>query len=63
MNLAELYAQTPAAKHPEIVVTGDRLFYQGGEYVIDGNEELKLIRSQEKLEQDLALIKSKLDIS
>lgn len=34
MNINELYAKTPVEKHHEIVVSGDRLYFDGEEYVI-----------------------------
>ena len=62
MNLVELYNQTPVERHSEIVVSGDRLFFDGEEYVIDAEGELKLVRSQKGLEQQVARITTKLDI-
>lgn len=63
MNIIELYAKTPVERHHEIVVSGDRLFFDGEEYVIGGEEELRLVRSNKRLEQHLAQIESKLSIS
>ena len=63
MNIMELYAKTPVERHHEIVVSGDRLFLDGEEYVIGGEEELRLVRSNKGLEQHLAQIESKLGIS
>ncbi len=37
-------------RHHEIVVSGDRLFFENEEYVINAEGELKLIRSQKELE-------------
>jgi hypothetical protein len=62
MNIVELYKQTPVARHQEITVSGDRLFFDGEEYVIDGSGELKLVRSVKGLEQALTQIQTKLDI-
>jgi hypothetical protein len=62
MDIAELYARTPVERHSEIVISGDRLFFDGEEYVIQGDGKLTLIRSQKGLEQGLAQIKTKLEI-
>lgn len=64
MNIAELYAKTPVDRHQEIVVSGNRLFFNGEEYVIGGeNDELRLVRSTKELEQRLAQITAKLGIT
>ncbi len=63
MNLVEFYKQIPRERHQEIVVSGDRLFFDGEEYLIAGEEqELKLIYSNKGLEQRLAQIGTKLGI-
>jgi len=62
MNLKELYDLIPAARHPEIVVSGDRLFFDGEEYIIGGDGELKLVHSYKGLEQAVARIETKLGI-
>lgn len=49
MNLVELYQQTPVEKHPEIVVAGDRLFFDGEEYLVLADGDLKLVRSEKEL--------------
>ena len=48
MNLVELYEQVPAERHPEIVV-GDRLFFDGEEYVVLADGDLKLVRSEKEM--------------
>ena len=53
MNLKELYYLTPVARHPEIVVSGERVFFNGEEYLIGGDSELKLVRSQKDLEEKM----------
>lgn len=60
MNLIELYEQTPVERHSEIIVSGDRLFFDDEEYFIQPDGELKLIRSNKSLEEGLAEIKGKL---
>lgn len=45
-ELVELYQQTPAERHSEIIVSGDRLFFDGEEYVVCSNGEVNLVRSQ-----------------
>ena len=60
MNLIEFYKQTPVARHPEIIVSGDRVFFDGEEYVLQPDRELKLIRSEKELKQKLAAIEAKL---
>lgn len=62
MNIVELYEQTPVERHSEIVISGDRLFLDGDEYIIEANEELKLIRSNKQLDQKLAQIATKLGV-
>lgn len=62
MNLEQLYAQTPVARHPEIIVSGDRVFFDGEEYLLVPNGELRLVRSQKALEQRLTTIAAKLGI-
>ena len=62
MNIVELYKQTPLARHHEITVSGDRLFFDGEEYIIVADGELKLVRSVKGLEQALTKIQTKLDI-
>ena len=62
MNIVELYKQTPVERHHEIVVSGDRVSFDGEEYVINAEKELRLIRSQKGLEQQLAQIATKLGI-
>jgi hypothetical protein len=60
--MVEFYKQTSVERHGEIVVSGDRLFFENEEYVIDSEEELRLVRSSKKLEQRLVEIEMKLDI-
>lgn len=62
MTITELYAKTPADRHQEIVVSGNRLFFDEEEYVIDGDGELRLIRSSKGLNQGLEQILTKLGI-
>ena len=61
MNLVELYKQTPVERHSEIVVSSDRLYFDGEEYVIAADEELKLIHSHKGLKKDIASIKATLN--
>ena len=60
MNLVELYKKTPVARHSEIIVSGDRVFFDDEEYILRPDGELKLIRSEKKFEQRLAAIEAKL---
>ena len=62
MNLIELYKQTPVARHSEIIVSSDRLFFDGEEYILQGDGELKFIRSEKELKQKLIAIEAKLPI-
>ena len=62
MNLVELYKQTPVARHSEIIVSSDRLFFDGEEYILQGDGELKFIRSEKELKQKLTAIEAKLPI-
>lgn len=62
MNLVELYEQTPRERHPAIVVSGDRVFPDGEEYVIELGGQLRLVRSSRGLEQRLAQIVAKLGV-
>ena len=61
MKVEQLYKQTPVAKHSGIVVSGDRLFFDGDEYIIDGDGELKMIRTNRQLDQKLSEIVARLD--
>jgi len=63
MNLVELYEQLPVEKHQEIVVSGDRLFFEGEEYLILADGELKLVHSDKELLQRVDQIRTKLGIS
>ena len=61
MNLVELYSLIPVERHNEIVVSGDRLFFENEEYIIEGEEsELRLIRSDRDIRQGLERIRTKL---
>ena len=46
----------------EIVVSGGRLFFDGEDYVIEGDGELRLIRSSKAPNQRLEQILAKLGI-
>ena len=45
MHLVDLGRQVSAERHHQIVVSGARLFFDGEEYIIDGDGELELVRS------------------
>ncbi len=60
MNVTELYAGTPAENHSDILISGDRLFHDGEEYLIEDEGELKLVHSHKVLEQRLTEIKTHL---
>ena len=62
MKIEELYEKTPAARHQEIVISGDRLFFEGEEYILKG-PELVLVRSQKGIEEKLAQIETRLGVS
>ena len=62
MNITELYDKTPVGRHSEVVVSGDRLYFDGEEYVIRQDGELKLVHSHKGIEQGLAQIRTKLGI-
>ena len=62
MRITELYSGVPKERHQEIVISGDRLFFDNEEYVIEVEGELKLVRSQKGLEQRLAQVETKLGI-
>ena len=62
MNITELYDKIPVGRHSEIVVSGDRLYFDGEEYVIRQDGELKLVHSHKGIEQGLAQIRTKLGI-
>ncbi len=51
MNVTDLYKSLPAARHGEIVLSGDRLFFDGEEFAVGGEGELSLVRTQKGLEQ------------
>ena len=61
MNLTELYAKTPVERHQEIVVSGDRLFFDNEKYIIEGEErELRLVDSHKEISQKVEQIREKL---
>jgi len=62
MNIVELYKQIPVERHQEIVVSGDRLFFDSEEYIINGDGELRLARSQKDLLQKVDEIRTKLGV-
>lgn len=62
MNIVELYKEVPVERHQEIVVSSDRLFFDNKEYVIDGDGELRLARSQKDLLQKVDEIRTKLGV-
>ena len=61
MTIVELYTKTPVERHSEIVVSGDRPYFEEGEYAILANDELKLIHSHKKLNEDIASVKATLN--
>ena len=61
MNLVQFYQQTPVERHSEIVVSGDRLYFDGEEYAIRQDGELKLLHSHKGLEKDIASVKATLN--
>jgi hypothetical protein len=61
MDLIQLYQKTPVERHPEIVVSGNRLYFEGEEYMLVGEEqELKLIHSHKAIEERLDRIENTL---
>ena len=60
MTIVELYTKTPVARHPEIIVSGERVFFDGEEHILQGDGELKLVRSEKELKQKLEAIEAKL---
>jgi len=53
MNLADLYAQTPVEKHHEIIVSGDRVFFEGEEFILDPEGNLRKIHSWKEIYERL----------
>jgi len=62
MNIVKFYEQIPVERHQEIVISGDRLFLDGEEYVIGGDGDLRLVRSNKQLLQKVEQISTKLNI-
>ena len=60
MSIVELYEKVPVERHLEIVVSGDRLYFENEEYLIVGDGELKLVHSHKGLEEDIASVKATL---
>ncbi len=60
MKLTDLYQQQPTVRHQEIVVMGDRVFFDGEEFAIGPDGELRLLRSQKALTQHIDAIRAKL---
>lgn len=50
MNIAELYEKMPVERHQEIVISGDKLFFDCEEFLIDRDGELRLVHSQKGLD-------------
>lgn len=63
MNLIELYEQVPAERHHEIVISDDSLYFDGVEYAVLGDGELRLVHSDNELLQKVDQIRTKLGIS
>ena len=59
MNLVQFYQQTPVKRHSEIIVSSDRVFFGDGEYVLQPDGELRLVRSEKELKQRLARIEDR----
>lgn len=62
MTLHELYAQTPAERHLEILVSGTLVFFEGREYLLLPDGELRLLRSLGDLERRVEEIAAKLGL-
>ena len=67
MNITQLYEQTPPELQGNIRVTGEKVFFRDNdgsshEYLLTGDGELWLIRSDRELRQALQEIKTKLGI-
>ena len=62
MKIEDLYAQTPVDKHRDIIVLDGRLYFENEEYIIESNDELRLVHSQKQVEQQLDQIRTKLSI-
>ena len=60
MNIVELYEKAPVERHHEIIVAGDRLFYDGDEYLIDSAGELRLLHSHKGLAERLKRLEQQL---
>lgn len=63
MNIVELYSQVPADRHQEIAISGDRLFFENEEYIVGGDGELSLIRTDKELLSKVEQIRDELNIS
>lgn len=62
MKLTDLYQQQPPGRHQEIIVLGDRVFFDGEEFAIGADGELRLLRSQKALTQKIDAIRAKLGV-
>ncbi len=63
MNIAQLFASTPAARHAEIVVAGDRVFFENEEFIAEGeSRQLRLVRSDKALRQTVGQVAAKLGV-
>jgi len=58
MNAVELYAVTPPERHNEIVISGDRLYFEDEVYVIEESGELRLVCSSGTLRDRLNTIET-----
>lgn len=67
MTLVELYAQTPVEQHANIRVAGERVYVKNhdgslDEYLLNGNGELVLLRSDRWLRDSLSRLESKFSL-
>lgn len=63
MVIDEFCKAVPKTRKGEILIQNDRLYFDGEEYLILANAEIKLIHSHKKLEKGIAEIKAKLGIA
>ncbi len=61
MNIVDLYKQTSVDKHPDIIVIGDRLFFDNEEYILSPDGDLRLLRSDKEMKQKIITIEANLE--
>lgn len=63
MKLKDLYDSIPPAEHGQVLLSGDRVYYDGEEFIVGGDGELHLVHSHKALQERLDQIAAELGIT